>query len=94
VTGEIEYQRVPMTVPVDEPLLREIATRTGGTFYKATSGEALERIFKEIDRLEKTPLKVKRYVRYREAYPSLVWAGLGFLLFPLAAAGVKVTAEP
>jgi Ca-activated chloride channel family protein len=94
VTGEIEYQRVPMTVPVDEPLLREIATRTGGTFYKATSGEALERIFKEIDRLEKTPLRVKRYVRYREAYPSLVWAGLGFLLFPLAAAGVKVTAEP
>jgi Ca-activated chloride channel family protein len=94
VTGETEYQRVLMTVPVDEPLLRQIAQRTGGTFYKATNGEALERIFKEIDRLEKTPLKVKRYVRYQEAFPPLVWAGLGLLLLPLAAAGAKVTAEP
>ena len=89
-----EYRRMLMTVPMDEPLLREIAQRTGGAFYKATNGEALERIFKEIDRLEKTPLKVKRYVRYREAYPSLAWAGLGFLLLPFAAAGVRMTAEP
>jgi Ca-activated chloride channel homolog len=94
VTGEIEYRRMLMTVPMDEPLLRQIAQRTGGAFYKATNGEALERIFKEIDRLEKTPLKVKRYVRYREAYPSLAWAGLGFLLLPFAAAGVRMTAEP
>jgi Ca-activated chloride channel family protein len=94
VTGETEYTRVLMTVPVDEPLLRQIAQRTGGTFYKATNGEALERIFQEIDRLEKTPLKVKRYVRYREAYPSLAWAGLGFLLLPFAAAGLRITAEP
>jgi len=94
VTGEIEYRRMLMTVPMDEPLLRRIAQHTGGTFYKATNSEALERIFQEIDRLEKTPLKVKRYVRYREAYPSLAWAGLGLLLLPLAAAGVRMTAEP
>jgi Ca-activated chloride channel family protein len=94
VTGQIEYQKVMMTVPVDAPLLQDLARRTGGHFYMATNREALERIFKEVDRLEKTPLKVKRYVRYREAFPPLVWAGLGLLLLPFAAAGARITAEP
>lgn len=94
VTGRTVTQRYIMNVPVDEGLLRQIAQRTGGQFYRATDRESLQRIFREIDRLEKTPLQVKRYVRYREAFPPLVWAGLAFLLFPLAAAGLQVTAEP
>jgi Ca-activated chloride channel family protein len=94
VTGEREVRRVLMDVPVDEGLLKQIAGRTGGQFYKAGDREALRRIFHEIDRLEKTPLQVKRYVRYREASPPFLWAGLGLLLLPLAAAGMKVTAEP
>ncbi|HEX7180874.1 MAG TPA: VWA domain-containing protein [Thermoanaerobaculia bacterium] len=94
VTGRTEYTRVMMRVPVDEPLMRSIAKRTGGQFYKATDPESLERVFASIDRLEKTPLKIKRYVRYREAFPPLVWAGLGFLLLPFAAAGARITAEP
>ncbi|HEV2851721.1 MAG TPA: VWA domain-containing protein [Thermoanaerobaculia bacterium] len=94
VTGRTVMHRYLMNVPVDEPLMRQIAERTGGRFFKATDRESLQRIFQEIDRLEKTPLQVKRYVRYREAFPPLVWAGLAFLLLPLAAAGLKVTAEP
>ena len=94
VTGRTVVRRYLMNVPVDEPLLRQIAQRTGGQFYKATDREGLQRIFHEINRLEKTPLQVKRYVRYREVFPPLVWAGLGLLLLPFAAAGFKVTAEP
>jgi Ca-activated chloride channel family protein len=94
VTGERVMRRYLMSLPVDEPLLRRIAERTGGQFYKATDPEALRRVFAEIDRLEKTPLQVKRYVRYREVFPPLVWAGISFLLLPLFAAGARVTAEP
>ena len=94
ITGQRELRRVLMDVPVDEVLLKQIADKTGGQFYKASDREALRRIFQQIDRLEKTPLQVKRYVRYREASPPFLWAGLGFLLLPLAAAGMKVTAEP
>jgi Ca-activated chloride channel family protein len=94
VTGKIVIRRVMMDVPVDEALLRQIAARTGGQFYRATDTQGLQRIFHEIDRLEKTPLQVKRYVRYQEAFPPLVWAGLALLLLPLAAAGLEVTAEP
>jgi len=94
VTGKIVTRKVMMDVPVDEALLRQIAARTGGQFYRATDTQGLQRIFHEIDRLEKTPIQVKRYVRYQEAFPALAWAGLAFLLLPLAAAGLEVTAEP
>jgi Ca-activated chloride channel family protein len=94
ITGQREIRRVLMDVPVDVELLKQIADRTGGKFYKAGDRETLRGIFNQIDRLEKTPLQVKRYVRYREASPPLLWAGLGLLLLPLAAAGLKVTAEP
>jgi Ca-activated chloride channel family protein len=94
LTGQPETRRVMMRVPIDERLLQEIARRTGGQFFRATDSRALRDVFAEIDRLEKTPLKVQRYVRYREAFPPLAWAGLGLLLLPLAAAGIRVTAEP
>lgn len=94
LTGQRTVRRIRMHVPVDEKLMRRIADRTGGRFYTATDGEALRNVFAEIDRLEKTPLQVKRYVRYREVFAPLVWAGFGLLLLPFAAAGVKVTAEP
>jgi Ca-activated chloride channel family protein len=94
VTGRTVTRRYTMNVPVDENLLTQISQRTGAQFYRATDREGLRRIFHEIDRLEKTPLHVKRYVRYREAFPPLVWAGLALLLLPIAAAGLQVTAEP
>ncbi|HWM94679.1 MAG TPA: VWA domain-containing protein [Thermoanaerobaculia bacterium] len=94
VTGRSTVQRIPIRSVMNEGLLREIGRRTGGQFFRATDSGALREIFAEIDRLEKTPLKVQRYVRYREAFPPLAWAGLALLLLPLAAAGVRITAEP
>lgn len=94
LTGRVEMRRVLMNAEVDEGLLRKIAERTGGRFYRATDPQGLRRIFAEIDQLEKTPLKVKRYVRYREVFQPFVWAGLGLLLLPLATTSLAWTAEP
>jgi Ca-activated chloride channel family protein len=93
-TGRIEYHRQLMNVAVDEPLLRQVAQRTGGLYFKATDQHSLQAIFHDIDRLEKTPLRVKRYVRYRETFMPLALAGLSLLALPLAVAGLLVTAEP
>lgn len=93
-SGEIETRHVMMNVEVDEELLRAIAERTRGRFFKATDPEALRRIFEEIDQLEKTPLRVKRYVRYREAFAPLAWSALALLAAPLALAFAGLTAEP
>jgi Ca-activated chloride channel family protein len=93
-TGRIEVHRQLMNVAVDEVLLRQIAQRTGGLYFKATDQRSLQAIFHDIDRLERTPLAVKRYVRYREAFMPLALAGLSLLALPLAAASLQVTAEP
>ncbi len=93
-TGQTTIQRVLRQMPVDEDLLREIAHRTGGRFWRATDRDALAAVFDTIDHLEKTPLKTKRFVRYREVYQPLAWGGLALLLLPLLPAALKVTVEP
>jgi Ca-activated chloride channel family protein len=94
VTGRREVTRVTMDNQLDEELLEEIARRTGGRYFRATDADSLAQIFAAIDRLERTPMKVKRYVRYEEAFPPLAWASLALLLLPAAAAGLRLTAEP
>ena len=94
VTGERRMQRVSMDVAVDEALLRQVAARTGGRYFRATDHEALAKGFAIIDSLEKTPLQVKRYVRYREAFQPLGWSALALLLVPLLGAAARWTAEP
>jgi len=93
-TGRMVTRRVVMENQLDEELLRRIATRTGGGYFRATDAAGLRRIFEEIDRLERTPMQVKRFVRYEEVYAPLTWAGLTLLLLPLGAAVLGVTAEP
>lgn len=94
VTGQTTQRRVWRVMPVDEELLQKIAERTGGRSYRATDRRALAAVFDEIDRLEKTELEVKRFVRYQEAFPPLAWAALVLTLLPLLPAALEVTAEP
>lgn len=94
ITGRIETRDTTMHVEVDEELLAGIASRTGGRFYRATDSDALEQVFAEIDRLERTPLQVKRYVRYREDFQPFVWAALALVTVPLLLTLVGTTIEP
>ncbi len=87
-------ERRMMEVDVDEPLLQSIAERTQGKFFQAIDPESLRRIFDEIDHLEKTPMQVKRYIRYKEAFQPLAWAALGLLLLPFLPATFGWLAEP
>ncbi len=92
--GRVKTRRVNMDVEVDEDLLRSIAGRTGGRFFQAVNSDSLRDVFAEIDRLEKTPLEIRRYVRYREVFTPLVESAVALLLAPLALAFFGLTAEP
>ncbi len=62
-------------VQIDEQLLSEISTSTGGKYYRATNKEQLKEIYKEIDRLEKNKINVKVFKRNTEEFRVFVWIG-------------------
>ena len=49
---------------LDEDTLKEIATSTGARYFRATSSDALQRIYELIDDIEKTEVKVKEFTDY------------------------------
>jgi Ca-activated chloride channel family protein len=73
-SGEIVEQTVMTEVQIDEDLLRAIADRTGGEFFRATDGASLRNIFDRIDKLEKSEIKQTAYRRYRELFPPFLLA--------------------
>jgi len=87
--GGFRYEIVP--VRIDEVLLKEIAKESGGRYFRATDAASLGRIFAEIDRLEKTPLAVKRTIpRDESTRPFLLVALLLLGLELLASATVSL----
>jgi Ca-activated chloride channel family protein len=77
------YVELPVTI--DEGVLREIASKTAGRYYRATDPRALQRILDEIDRLEKTDIQVKETLNYTELFglflaPALALLGLDLAL--------------
>ena len=53
---------------VDEESLKEIANITGGQFFRATDNTSLKKVYKEIDKLERTEIKITEYQNYTELY--------------------------
>lgn len=76
--GQTVLQRMP--VDIDEKMLTEIATFTGGQYFRATDGAALDAIYAEIDRLEKSTNVVEHYQQYAELFPWLLLPALGCVL--------------
>lgn len=68
-------------VDLDEETLKEIAHLTDAQYFRATDTEKLENIYDEIDKLEKTEVKVKEYMEYEELYHFFIVPAL--LLFAL-----------
>ena len=74
--GRKRYQ--DMEVKINELLLKEIADKTGGKYFRATDNETLEAVYAEIDQLEKSKIDVTEYRKKKEEF--LPWALIGFLL--------------
>ncbi len=61
-------------------LLEEIAGATGGKFYRVTDEKALEGVFSEIDRLERTEVKTSQKTRYNDRFQTPLQFGVLLLL--------------
>ena len=76
--GGIQYQQVPVTI--NDELLQQIATETGGKYFRAESKEKLEQIYAEIDKMERSKIQVNEFKRLHEEFYPLVKLGLFLLL--------------
>ncbi len=77
--GKLVYRNLP--VNIDEDLLKEIASQTGGQYFRATDNDKLQAIYKEIDQLEKTKLQELKYYSYDEKFEF--FALVAFILIVL-----------
>jgi Ca-activated chloride channel family protein len=69
----IQKQMVP--VEIDEALLKKMATETGGKYFRATGNKALESVYNEIDKMEKTRIDITSYKHYAELFfPFAIFA--------------------
>lgn len=82
----------PAVIPVDDPLggtsyravqadldestLREIASSTGGSYFRADDRDVLAKAFADIDRLEKRRIEEKVFFSYEELFPALLLVAL------------------
>jgi Ca-activated chloride channel family protein len=71
--------RMPTQERLDEGLLKAIADKTGGFYSRADDAEALRKIVKKIDEMEKTEVKSVQYMQYAEHFGSWTLPALALL---------------
>jgi Ca-activated chloride channel family protein len=66
-------------VDVDEKTLQAVADATGGKFYRATDTDSLQKIYEQINRLERNAQTVQKFEHTEELYPWALIPALGIL---------------
>jgi Ca-activated chloride channel family protein len=79
-----QYQLIPGG-SIDYKVLKQISQMTGGKFYPAKSDRALGEILSDIQKLEKTEIKVSNKIVYDELYYSYLLWGVCLLV------GIEIT---
>jgi Ca-activated chloride channel family protein len=75
----VQYANLP--VHIDDELLGAIAQQTGGRYFRATTPQALDSVYHQIDRLEKSKVNVRRYTEYTaQVLPLVLLASFLLLL--------------
>ena len=87
-------QLVQTEVSIDETLLRRIADRTHGQYFRATDNAGLVKIYEAIDKLERTALEDQQFTEYRQFYGRFVAAALLLVLAALALRGTVLRRLP
>ena len=77
----IQYRNVE--VEIDEPLMEKISEMTDGIYYRATNNKNLEKIYEEIDQLEKTKTQVVTFKKNKDEFFYLALLGFGIFFIEL-----------
>jgi Ca-activated chloride channel homolog len=78
ITDKFGNQKIVRAkVDIDEKTLKQVARMTGAQYYRATDTDSLEKIYNDINKLETTTRKIKKFEHRNEMF---LWAALGALL--------------
>ncbi len=75
----MRYQK--MQVEIDEALLQRIAEMTGGQYFRAVDNTSLQRVYAEIDKLEKSKIETREHSKREEVF--MPWALAAVILLGL-----------
>lgn len=70
-------------VQIDEGTLRQIASLTGGKYYRATDNQKLKQIYTSIDKLEKSKIDTREFSKKEEAYLAFALAAVALFVVEL-----------
>jgi Ca-activated chloride channel family protein len=79
----VQQMGLPPGFLPDEDTLQQIADMTGGKYYRADNAEKFQKIYAEIDKLEKTESVVNKYTEFKELFPWLAGGGLALLMLEI-----------
>lgn len=79
------YGHVTTNVPIeiDEETLTKIANATKGKFFTARDSESLQKVFDEIDALERSKINVDNFKRTDDVFMPWIWAALAIYLLQM-----------
>ena len=80
--------------PANYTVLGKMAALSGGQFYRATNQRELQRIYNQIDHLEKTEVKLRHFATYEPLYAWPLLAMLGLLTLELILANTRFRRVP
>jgi Ca-activated chloride channel family protein len=76
--GQYRYDLVD--VEIDEATLTQVAELTGGQYFRAVDEGKLRDIYAEIDRMERTRIKVTEHSQRNDEYGPFLLLGVGLLM--------------
>jgi Ca-activated chloride channel family protein len=91
-TGEVQYRMVLQ--PANYSVLGKMAGLSNAKFYRATNRRELQSIYNDIDRLEKTEVKLRRFTTYRPLFQWPLLAALGLLALELILSNTRFRRVP
>jgi len=80
--------------PANYTVLGKMANLSGGKFYRATNARELQSIYNQIDRLEKSEVKLRRFATYEPLFAWPLLAALGILSLEIILANTRFRRVP
>jgi Ca-activated chloride channel family protein len=90
--GDVQYRMVLQ--PANYTVLGKMAALSNAKFYRATNRRELQSIYDDIDRLEKTEVKLRRFTTYRPLFQWPLLAAFGLLSLELLLTNTRFRRVP